>query len=425
MSLGKRLKKMRLAVGLTQAELAAPNYTHAYVSSIEAGRRRPSAAAIAHFAARLGVDEDELATGRPADLSARLQMRLQDARKKVSSGDFDTARAEYEQIGREAKRYNLTRVVAEAVQGRALCTERNGDLDEAIDLYERAEEELRDESPLARAHAVAGRARCLQMLGDTRYAAYLMESLLVSLEQRGLRDPDALVRIHASLVAAYFELGLYEKAGASADAALKFARRAKDPEGLANMHINAARVLLHEGHHAEAEDSLRRAEQLYRELDLRSETGSAYLAQGYIAARQDRVAEAREKLQLAISFFQDYPNPVDEATATNELARLERLEGNVTTAQDLLKRSIELLRDRDVAELALAHRELGLCVAGSDPGAAEKSLRQAIELYERASETVQLTVTYRALGDLLVERGDKDGGCEAYRTGILVLETTV
>jgi tetratricopeptide (TPR) repeat protein len=422
LSLGKRLKKMRVGSGLTQAELAAPSYTHAYVSSIEAGRRRPSAAAIAHFATKLGVDEDELATGRPADLAARLQMRLQEARKKVSSGDFDGARSDYEGVGREAKRYNLTTLVAKSIQGRALCVERSGDLEGAIELYEKAEEELAGESPIARADAVAGRARCLQMLGDTRFAAYLVESLLVSLEHSGLRDPDALVRSHASLVAAYFELGLYEKAAASADLAIKLARRANDPEGLANMHINAARVLLHQGRHAEAEDSLRRAEHLYRDLDLRSETGSAYLAQGYIAARQDRVGEAREKLQLAISFFQDYPNPVDEANATNELARLERLDGKVTTARDLLERSIELLGDSDVAELALAYRERGLCLVESDPASAEKDLRHAIELYERASETVQLPATYRALGDLLTDQGDATGGCEAYRTGILVLE---
>lgn len=422
MSLGRRLKKKRLEVGLTQAELAAPTYTHAYVSSIEAGRRRPSPAALAHFAGRLGVDADELSTGRPPDLAAQLEMRLQDGRKLISTGRFAEATQIYEQIAREAKRYELVRLRAKALQGIALSAEREGEIERAIELYEEAEDVVRTESPIARADIVAGKARCLQMLGDTRYAAYVLEILLESLERSGLRDPDALVRIHSSLVAAYFELGLYQKASASVDIALKLSSNASDPEHLANMHINAARILLHDGRHTEAEDSLRKAETLYRQLDLRSETGSAYLAQGYIVAREGRTSEAREKLQLAISFFEDYPNPVDEATATNELARLERLEGNVNVAQDLLERSIRLLRDSDVAELALAHREMGLCLVESDPTAAEKNLRQAIELYERASEAVQLPATYRALGDLLQSQGDGRGGCEAYRTGILALE---
>lgn len=425
MSLGKRLKKMRLAAGLTQAELAAPSYTHAYVSSIEAGRRRPSSAALSHFATRLQVDVDELATGRPADLGAQMTMRLQEARRAVSVGDFDAAESEYAQVAKEAKRYDLHRLLAKAQVGLGLCAERRGALEDAIERYEAAEESLSMESPVARVDAAAGKARCLQMLGDTRYAAYLMESLLVSLEHSQLTDPNALVRIHASLVAAYFELGLYEKAGSSAKLALKLASQVTDPEGLANMHINAARVLLHEGRRTEAEESLRRAEDLYRELDLRSERGSVYMAQGYIEARQGDVSSAREKLQLAISFFQDYPNPVDEARATNELARLERLDGNVSVAQDLLERSIALLKEGDVSELGIAHREMGLCLAPADPTAAEKSLRQAIELFERAGEPVQLPATYRVLGDLLSEQGDERGGCEAYRSGIMTLETSL
>ena len=425
MSLGKRLKKMRLAAGLTQAELAAPSYTHAYVSSIEAGRRRPSPAALEHFAAKLKADTDELATGRPADLSASLDIKLQDARRAVSAGDTAAAEEEYARIAKEAKRYDLRRLLAKAQIGLALCAERRGALEEAITGYEKAEESLHADSPIARVDAVAGKARCLQMLGDARYAAYLLETLLVGLEHARLQDPNALVRIHASLVAAYFEMGLYEKAGTSADLALKLASQVTDPEGLANMHINAARVLLHEGRRTEAEESLRRAEDLYRELDLRSERGSVYMAQGYIAARQGEANDAREKLQLAISFFQDYPNSVDEARATNELGRLERLEGNTNVAEDLLKRSIGLLKEGDVAELGIAHRELGLCLATSDPTAAEKNLRQALEFFERAGEPIQLPATYRALGDMLVEQGDQSGGCEAYRTGIIALESDV
>jgi tetratricopeptide (TPR) repeat protein len=421
-SLGTRLRKVRTERGLTQKELAAPSYTHAYISTIEAGRRTPSRAALEHFASKLGVGVDELLTGRPPDLVPQLQLRLSDARKQVSVGDFEAVDAEYAKIAREARRYGLVRLEAKAEQGRGLAAERAGNLEIAVEHYETAEEKLDRQSPVAKADVISAKARCLQMLGDTRYAAYALESLLEMLERRELRDPTALVRIHASLVAAYFELGLYKKASASADKALSMAAKVEDPEGLAAMHINAARVLLHEGRSEDAEDSLRRAEELYKQLDLQSETGSAYLAQGYIMAREGRVDEARTKLKLAIEHFERYPNPVDEATAINELARLERLDGKEKVALDLLEHSIKLLQDSDVAELALAYRERGLCLVASDVTLAEKSFRTAIELYERAEETVQLPATYRALGDLLSERGDRDGGCDAYRTGILALE---
>ena len=306
--------------------------------------------------------------------------------------------------------------------GLALVAERRNDLERAIEGYERVEELLAGDTPAARVHAVAGKARCLQMIGDTRYAAYLLESLLETLERKGLTDPTALVRVHASLVAAYFELGLYKKASASANQALAYAPDATDAEVLASMHINTARVLLHEGRPSEAEASLRRAEDLYRSLELLSELGSAHLARGYILAREGRVDEARAEYRVAIEHLRRFPNPVDEANATNELARLERHDGNVAEARRLLERSMSLLGESDVAELALAHRELALCEAESDPVRAEKAFRTAIELYERAGETVQLPATYRAFGDFLRSQGDADGGAEAYRTGIVALE---
>jgi hypothetical protein len=61
-------------------------------------------------------------------------------------------------------------------------------------------------------------------------------------------------------------------------------------------------------------------------------------------------------------------------------------------------------------------------LADEDPALAEKHFRVAIELYERSEQRVEVAVTYRGLGDLLNARGDREAGCDAYRTGILALE---
>ena len=57
---GRRLRELRLAAGLTQAELAGRRFSHAYVSVLEAGRREPSRAAVEYFAQRLGATVEEL-----------------------------------------------------------------------------------------------------------------------------------------------------------------------------------------------------------------------------------------------------------------------------------------------------------------------------------------------------------------------------
>jgi hypothetical protein len=73
------------------------------------------------------------------------------------------------------------------------------------------------------------------------------------------------------------------------------------------------------------------------------------------------------------------------------------------------------------SELALAHRELGLCNQAGDPTVAEKHLREAIELYRRADEKLHVAGTLRELGDLLCSQGDIDAGRDAYREGLLSL----
>jgi transcriptional regulator with XRE-family HTH domain len=80
-ALGRRLRDLRLAAGLTQAELAGDKFSHAYVSVLEAGRREPSRAALEYFAARLGVPVEKLSESRGAAWALQLAQDLRDEGK--------------------------------------------------------------------------------------------------------------------------------------------------------------------------------------------------------------------------------------------------------------------------------------------------------------------------------------------------------
>jgi tetratricopeptide (TPR) repeat protein len=419
------MKRLRLARGMTQKELADPKYSYAYVSTIEAGRRTPSREAIEHFATRLGVTPDELLTGRPADLTPQLELRLMEARVAASAGRSDEADRELNAIAKEAKRYGLTQLQAGSEVGLGLQDERRARPDAALVHYERAEELLAGDPPTVWVDAVAGKARCFEALGDVRYSIFLLESLLDRLEREKLRDPDALSRLHSSLVFAYLEAGIHRKAAESGAELVALAPLVADPLRVAQMHMNVARLFLHEGKVGDAHSSLRRAEENYRQLDLKVETAGAQLALGYVASREGRLDEARRELEKAVAVFEETKSGPDLAGALNELARIERLEGSTERAKELLERSISLTGSNDTPILAWAHRELGLTLNDNDASVAEKHLRTAIELYERSEQSFETAITYRALGDLLHDRGDREAACEAYRTGIMALEPVV
>jgi tetratricopeptide (TPR) repeat protein len=419
---GTRLRRLRLARGMTQRELGHPRYTHAYVSTIESGRRHPSRAAAEHFADKLGVDVDELLTGRTPSLEADLRLRLQEARIRILDGRAEEAEPTLRRVARDARRYALPRLEAAAEEVRGLALERGGRPEEALEHYQRAEDLLRTEPPTARADAVDGKATCFAALGDIRYAIFLLETLLDEIDRAGLADPDALVRVHSALVYWYLDAGLLGKAAASAAELERLAPRLQDPERVAQMHMNVARQYLTDGRVDEAMASLQRAEDAYRQLGQLSDRGAALLARGYVLSRGGSLEEARRELDAAREIFERASNQKDLTRTLNELARVARLQGHPEQARALLERSIALLGTSDDPILAWAHLELGTVLAELGDDDDEKHVRLAIELYERTEQAVGLAVSHRALGDLLRARGDEAGATEAYRTGILAIE---
>jgi len=87
--IGERLRRARLAAGLTQQQLAEGRYTKAYVSALENGLSRPSMAALNYLSGRLGIPASKLINDEPAAW-ARLEADL-----ALASGRWDDAIAAY------------------------------------------------------------------------------------------------------------------------------------------------------------------------------------------------------------------------------------------------------------------------------------------------------------------------------------------
>jgi transcriptional regulator with XRE-family HTH domain len=81
---GARIRSLRTARALTQAQLAEPQYTKAYISMLESGRTRASMKALEHIAGRLGVQPSDLLGGSPSP--AAPQYDLIEARRLVEQG---------------------------------------------------------------------------------------------------------------------------------------------------------------------------------------------------------------------------------------------------------------------------------------------------------------------------------------------------
>ncbi len=84
-AIGARIRRARLAAGLTQQQLAGDRYTKAYISALENGLAKPSMAALNYLAPRLGTTASALLT------DPDLAWRRLEADLALATGDFVTA----------------------------------------------------------------------------------------------------------------------------------------------------------------------------------------------------------------------------------------------------------------------------------------------------------------------------------------------
>ncbi|WP_149548021.1 helix-turn-helix transcriptional regulator [Streptomyces marokkonensis] len=419
-TIGRRVQQLRVERGLTQKQLAEPVYTPAYISTLEAGRVRPSDDALRHLADRLGVAFDELATGRPARLVTELRLRLTEAQRTLAAGEAEAAVEQYTGLLAEAETHGLAGERAAALLGLGECALETGELVGGRQYFERAEAGLADAPLTARVPALRGRAVAHYLAGELRYAVYLLESTLDELNRGGLHDPDALLLLYASVIGPYMDMGAHARAAQAAEFALALAPRSGDPALVARMHRSVARTLLAEGRLAEADASLARAAELYRGLRLRTELANCHWMRGYVYAQNGELERAEEEMREALHMLSATRASLYSSQLTVELADVLHRRGSSREAAELLRDVLGgLSPERGAVHAAAAHRLLGIIAEDARRAEeAEEHYVRAMSLLERAGAAGDLADLCRLLGDLLRRTGRVEAALDAYRTGL-------
>ncbi|MEU0073912.1 tetratricopeptide repeat protein [Streptomyces sp. NPDC006332] len=419
-TIGRRVQLLRVERGLTQKQLAEPAYTPAYISTLEAGRVRPSDDALRHLSDRLGVGFEELATGRPARLVIEMRLRLTEAQRTLATGEAEAAAEQYARLLAEAESLDLGELRAAALLGLGECALETGELDEGRRYFERAGEAFGDVPLPVRVPALRGRAVSHYLAGELRYSVYLLESTIDELNRTGLHDPDALLLLYASVIGPYMDMGAHARAAQAAEFALALAPQSGDPALIARMHRAVARTLIAEGRVAEADASLAKAAELYRQLQLRTELANCHWMRGYVYAQNGQLERAEDELRQALTMLSARRAALYSSQAAVELADVLHRRGKSEEAAALLHDVLsDLSPERGALHSAAAHRLLGIIAEDArDSDAAEEHYVRALSLLERAGAAGDLADLCRLLGDLLRRTGRVEAALDAYRTGL-------
>lgn len=451
--IGRRVLRLRTERGFTQRQLAEPAYTAAYVSTLEAGKVRPSEAALRHLAGRLGVSYEELTTGRSPRDATRLRAAVTDARRALATGAAEDAAGLFAEVRDEAERLGFAEERSAALLGLGDCALETGDLTVARDHFEAVERLLAGEPLPRRVPAIRGRAVAHLLAGELRYSCYLLESAIDELNASGLHDPYALLLLYTAAIAPYMDMGAHARAVRAAELALALAPSVDDPGLIARMHRGVARTLIAEGRTAEADASLAKAQELYEQLRIHTDLAHCHWMRGYVHAQDGNLERAERELRTARDMLASKRAALFTVQVEVELADVLRRRGRTAEAEALLLPLLArtpaagtasapsgpdtasgetgpgeaglglgvagLTADRGAVHAGGAHRLLGLIAdERGDAEAAEEHYCAALSLLERTGAAGDLADLCRLLGDLLRREGRLEAAMDAYRTGL-------
>ncbi|GAA0652508.1 helix-turn-helix domain-containing protein [Kutzneria viridogrisea] len=424
--LGEHLRRLRAERGLTQRELAEPEFSRGYLWALEAGRKTPTDEVLRYLAGRLGVSEDDLRHGRPTGLAEDLRERLAQVRRRSAVGQVWAAIAEFAEIAREAAQAHLVEEAALATRCLAEARMTLGEAGQALTDLRTLGPTLTELSSPLWASVIAVEAAARYRIESAEAAITLLEKALGELRARPSAQPDAELRLESALIHPCLASGAVERARQAAERGRLLLAHAAEPEWIAMYHLNAGQFWQAVGELAEAERGLVTATRLYRELGMEVLVARCLWSRGYVLGRMDRLPEAREELAQARRILSEAGAVFEYAGATLEACDLARRLGDLDEAAALAEETRRLHEEFEYAEgLGEAHRLIGLIARDrGDLDAAESALRRSLDLQIGAGLCGEAVATARVLGALLLGVGQLAAGIAVLRRAVVAAEET-
>ncbi|MEV4052768.1 helix-turn-helix transcriptional regulator [Amycolatopsis sp. NPDC049688] len=371
---GQRLRALRLASGLSQADLAGGTISTGYLSRLESGARPPTARVIAHLSERLGLPLSAFESEQASSLAQVLASVTSASEADLTELLVEALQSDGEQA--PALRWQALWLLARMRDTQGRHEDEHALLLELTDLSERLA------APELQARVATRLARCVRILGDIDqardYAAKAVELTTT------LSVSDRVAALH-ELVSAEAEGGRLAEASAHADDLCKLTETGGGSAYTKALWASAT-VCIRRGAHTEARDALERAlesldsrEDLHLWMRLRLAAASLYLQ-----VTPPQTAQARQRLDEIGPVLDLIGTELHRQQALSLRAHLAYDEGDLATARELCAEAEGMgmwLSFRDRIRLEALQSKLAIL-----DGQAESGVLKLKELAQQAQE---------------------------------------
>lgn len=421
---GANIRAARIRLGMTQSQLAAPEFSISYISAIERGKIRPSLKALSLLALRLNIPLTFLLEGSATSETATRMVGYTTAPSTSQAGqqvDHELLQADvlsYQGNWQEVLEVltHVDRMSMNAAQayyhalllGRAYV--KMGDYQKAvIDLRAAVTyaENMKETVALERARNLLGEAHFF--LGNYTLARENELACLAAIESGHMPDPLFLLDVSSNLANTYYHMGDMNKAFQFAQQALQVHDELlQDGITLAQKYLEMSQHYAAQRSTALASDYGMRSLALYKLHMAQKQGGILHHSLGKAFEKQRMFEEAEREYRIAIASSEQL---YDSATVSMSLSSLAELLLQIGKTQEAEEAIQSAMNSANVGKDALTQAQSLLVMAqirhqARDTSTADNLFSQALALLESLPMHDLTAEAYFRFANALEERGE-------------------
>jgi len=425
--LGERVRQRRVALGLTQTDLAGVRFSKEYISQIELGKTRPTPETIDYLSSRLSIDQGYLAHGVTSEDRAHVEAMLARAEAFARAHQFEEALELFADATTAVTATGSSELAARRLLGEGWALMEQGQIREGLDVLTQAREVV-DENELddaLRAETLFKLGVARVKLGSTHVALSLLTEAHKLLEKSSLASDSMRAQVLAFRAAAYRRVGDVEAAREDAERAVELAEQLGDPRVIGASYMQASLIAEREGRFVLARNYAERAKAKYEEVEDEVQLGKVLNNLGLCQALLGKNDDALGSLTRAYRIFLDLGDNYESGHVVSSIASLHLEAGDPAQAEEQARLAIELIGDGedDTEQDGEARLVLGKALLAQGRfEEAEQTLTPVKDFFESMRATSNLSRTLVALGDLATARETQEEAATLYRRAAEIMQ---
>ncbi len=428
---GTNIREVRTKLGLTQAQLAAPEFSISYISAIERGKIRPSLKALSILAKRLDVPLTFLLEGSPAGAAEARAVGYSPADSGPDQRiDVDLLQAS---VLIQQQKFQEAAELLAPIQPERITTDQvyrlfllRGEIHLGLHEYQEAVVDLRAAVTQGEGlNDIESIERARNLLGKAYFLLYnytlAMENHLrcnTAIENGQINDPIFSLEVYNNLANDYFRHGDLEKAVTFYHKALETLEGMnRDSRSFAEKYMEIGQRYKSTGKLVVAREYLMRSLALYEMRDEQRLVGLTHQHLGKTLEKQNDLDGAEKEYREAITIEQELEDNVSASVCHTSLAELLLKRGKVEEAEQEAQKALAYAKaSQDVqtqgqALIALAQ----IRHDAKDYTGADQLFTEALELLDSSNAHEIAASAYSRYANLLEQRGEVQRSLSAFK----------